>query len=323
MQLTFLALTFFIGYRFYCFVLSCQGQGPVFPGRPPSVEAFLPIAGLMSMKYFLFTGVIEPAHPAAFIMFVAIVLVSVLLKKGFCGWICPVGTVSQYLWMAGQKMIGRNYRMERYTDIAARSVKYLLLGFFFYVIGLRMSPDSLSIFFSSEYYKTADIRTMMFFTEMSPATFWSLAVITGLSLIYKNAWCRYLCPYGALLGLLSALSPLKIRRNEKKCIHCSACTRNCPTSLPVEEKEIIKSPECFGCMTCVSHCPAKGALELTVRTGRRRRAISPYLYIAALVLIFSLVIVAGILSGTWRSAISDAQYRQLLSGLVLKTTGHP
>ena len=44
---------------------------------------------------------------------------------------------------------------------------------------------------------------MKFFTEMSGTTFWSLTVISGSSLIYKNFWCRYLCPYGALLGLLS------------------------------------------------------------------------------------------------------------------------
>ena len=94
-----------------CYALESTGNSLL--QRPPSVDAFLPIAGLMSFKYFLLTGIIEPVHPAAFVMFVAIVAVSILLKKGFCGWICPVGTVSQYFWMAGEKIFGKNYQDEK------------------------------------------------------------------------------------------------------------------------------------------------------------------------------------------------------------------
>jgi polyferredoxin len=299
LQSAFLLLCGMTGYLFYSYVLQMESHGSSLIQRPPSVDAFLPIAGLMSFKYFLFTGIIEPVHPAAFIMFVAIVAVSVLLKKGFCGWICPVGTVSQYFWMAGARGFGKNYRMQKYADIGLRSIKYMLMAFFLIAIWIRMAPEQLSLFFSSDYYRTADIRTMKFFTEMSSTTFWSLCLIGGFSLVYKNFWCRYLCPYGALLGLLSYLSPVKIKRDEEKCVHCGACSRNCPSLLPVEEKQMVNSPECFGCLTCVSHCFSAGALDMTVRTGRTRTVFSPYIYPAALVLIFYLVIAAGILTGHW------------------------
>jgi polyferredoxin len=238
-QCAFLLLTVFIGYRFFSFVLYFENPGHPFVQRPPSVDAFLPIAGLMSFKYFLFTGIIEPIHPAAFVMFVAIVAVSLFMKKGFCGWICPVGTVSQYFWMAGEKIFGRNLRMKKYADIPMRSLKYILMALFLILIGITMAPNMMVLFFLSDYYKTADVRTMKFFTDMSQTGFWSLLFIGGFSLLLKNFWCRYLCPYGALLGLLSSCSPVKIRRNEEKCIHCGACTRNCPTLLPVETKEVV------------------------------------------------------------------------------------
>jgi len=298
-QSAFLLLSSVTGYLFYGYVLKMESTGSSLVQRPPSVDGFLPIAGLMSFKYFLFTGTIEPVHPAAFVMFVAIVAVSISLKKGFCGWICPVGTVSQCLWMAGEKVFGKNYRMQKYADIALRSIKYMLMAFFLIAIWIRMTPEELALFFNSDYYRTADIRTMKFFTEMSGTTFWSLCLIGGFSLVYKNFWCRYLCPYGALLGLLSFLSPAKIRREEEKCIHCGACSRNCPSLLQVEEKEVVSSPECFGCLTCVSHCPSAGALDITVGAGRTRKVFSPYIYAAALVLIFYLVIVAGIFTGHW------------------------
>jgi polyferredoxin len=314
-QLVFFLITIFIGYRFYGFVMHFESSGYPFLQRPPSVDAFLPIAGLMSFKYFLLTGIIEPGHPAAFIMFVAIVAVSLLMKKGFCGWICPVGTLSQYSWMAGEKFFGKNFRMKKYIDIPVRSIKYLLMAVFLFLIGIKMAPEVMAQFFSSDYYKTADVRTMKFFTEMSGTAFWSLIVIGASSLIYKNFWCRYLCPYGGLLGLLSCVSPVKIRRNEEKCMHCGACSRNCPTLLPVEEKKVVSSPECFSCLSCVSHCPSEGALDVTLKAGKTRKIFSPYLYAVMLVLIFYLIIGAGMLSGNWHSGISDAEYMELIPGI--------
>ena len=314
-QFAFLLLTGVIGYRFYSFVMHFESAGFPLVQRPPSVDAFLPIAGLMSFKYFLLTGIVEAVHPAAFVMFVAIGTVSLLMKKGFCGWICPVGTVSQYFWMAGERIFGKNFRMNKYIDIPLRSIKYLLMALFLFLIGIKMAPEVIGQFFLSDYYKTADVRTMKFFTEMSETAFWSLLVISGSSLIYKNFWCRYLCPYGALLGLLSYLSPVRIRRNEEKCKHCGACSRNCPSLISVEIKEVISSPECFSCLTCVSHCPSDGALDITLKAGNTRKVFNPYFYAALLVLIFYLIISAGILSGNWHSRISNAEYRELISGI--------
>ena len=314
-QLAFILLTAITGYRFYSFVMHFESAGPAFTQRPPSVDAFLPIAGLMSVKYFLLTGIVEPAHPAAFIMFVAIGAVSLLMKKGFCGWICPVGTLSQYFWMAGEKIFGRNFRVKKYIDIPMRSIKYLLMALFLFLIAIKMSPGVIGQFFLSDYYKTADVRTMKFFTEMSGTAFWSLMVISGASLLYKNFWCRYLCPYGALLGLLSYLSPVKIRRDADNCAHCGACTRNCPSLLPVDKKGIVSSPECFSCLTCVSHCPSEGALDITMKVGKSRKTFNPYLYAAILLLIFYLIIGTGILSNNWHSSISDAEYRELIPAI--------
>lgn len=74
------------------------------------------------MKYFFFTGIVEPVHPAGFVLFTAICGVSLALKKGFCGWICPIGTLSKYVWMAGEKIFGRNSgRKDRPTSASVRS----------------------------------------------------------------------------------------------------------------------------------------------------------------------------------------------------------
>ncbi|MDA8079681.1 MAG: 4Fe-4S binding protein [Nitrospiraceae bacterium] len=320
-QAAFLLLTVFIGYRFHQFVLHFEVAGHPFVEKPPSVDAFLPIAGFMSFKYFLFTGIIEPMHPAAFVMFAAITGVSFLMKKGFCGWICPIGTVSQYLWMAGERVFGRNFRIEKYTDMALRSAKYMLMALFILLIGFAMAPNMMVLFFLSDYYKAADVKTMKFFTELSSAAMWFLIIAGGLSLIYKNVWCRYLCPYGALLGLLSSASPVKIKRDNGRCRHCSACTANCPGLLDVEKSDVVNSPECFGCLTCVSRCPEPGALAVTVRAGKGRRPFSPFIYPAILIVVFYLVIGAAMLGGKWHSQLPYEEYRRIIPASA--ELGHP
>ena len=311
-QAVFFLLTMYIGYQFYQFVRHFEAPGHPFVQRPPSVDAFLPIGGLMAFKYFLLTGIVEPVHPSGFILFTAILGVSLIMKKGFCGWICPVGSVSQYIWMAGEKIFGRNGRIGPITDLALRSIKYILLGLFLFLIGITMPPDMMTLFFISDYYKMVDVRMMKFFTEMTTLTMWVLIGLGALSLLYKNFWCRYLCPYGALLGLLSRFSPFKVRRNEEKCIHCHACTTHCPTLIDVEKKEVVKSGECFGCLTCVSRCPAEGALELTASAGKKVTIITPWLFPVVLIVLFYLVIGIGMVTDNWHSKIPYEDYQQLV-----------
>jgi polyferredoxin len=311
-QFGFLVLTIFIGYRFYQFVRHFEVVGQPFVQRPPSVDGFLVIGGLMAFKFFLLTGIVEPVHPSGFIMFSAILGVSLVMKKGFCGWICPVGTLSQYIWMAGEKLFNRNFRIGPFTDISLRSIKYVLLTLFLLLIGLAMPPNMMALFFIADYYKIVDVRMLKFFTEMTMLTMLVLSALVALSLVYKNFWCRYLCPYGALLGLLSRVSPFKVRRNEEKCVHCHACTKHCPTLIDVEKKEVVKSEECFGCLTCVSHCPAKGALDLTAGAGKRVRIVQPWLFPVLLIALFYLVIGIGMATDKWHSKIPYEDYQQLI-----------
>ncbi|HXY62480.1 MAG TPA: 4Fe-4S binding protein, partial [Nitrospirota bacterium] len=261
-------------------------------------------------------------HPSGFILFVAILGVSLAMKKGFCGWLCPIGTISQYIWMAGERILGKNLKIGKTSDIILRSLKYILLSLFILLIGVAMAPNMMLLFFITDYYKIVDVRMMKFFTEMSTLTLWILVALVGLSLVYKNFWCRYLCPYGALLGLLSRFSPFKIRRNEEKCIHCHACTSHCPTLIDVEKQDVVKSEECFGCMTCVSRCPSAGALDLSIRTGKKVSIIRPFLYPVILVALFYLVIGIGMATGKWHSQIPHEEYQRLITDLQKGSTGN-
>jgi NAD-dependent dihydropyrimidine dehydrogenase PreA subunit len=115
---------------------------------------------------------------------------------------------------------------------------------------------------------------------------------------------------------------MKIRRNEKSCIHCHACTKHCPTLIDVEKKEVVSSPECFGCLTCVSRCPAKGALDMTAGIGEKRRVIQPAAYTLILLAVLYLIIGFAIATGNWKSQVPYEEYGRILSSDINKL-GHP
>lgn len=166
-----------------------------------------------------------------------------------------------------------------------------------------MTPNMMLLFFITDYYKVVDVRMMKFFTEMSQLTLWVPAGLVALSFLYKNFWCRYLCPYGALLGLLSKLSQIKVRRNDKKCVHCGACTRSCFMLVGVDKEVAVSSAECFSCLTCVSHCPSEGAPDVSITKGSKVRTFRPLFYPALLVALFYLVIGIGTAAGKWKSQV--------------------
>jgi len=91
-----------------------------------------------------------------------------------------------------------------------------------------------------------------------------VAVLILLSILVRNFWCRYLCPYGALMGLVSLLSPAKIRRDATVCIDCGKCARVCSANLPVDRLVQVRSVECAACMECVAACPAQNALQFSL-----------------------------------------------------------
>ncbi|MFN3740340.1 MAG: 4Fe-4S binding protein [Thermodesulfovibrionales bacterium] len=296
------------GYKFYLFVDSLEKGIVPSIERPSLVDGFMPIGGLMALKLWLVEGIFDHVHPAALVLFSGALLVALVFRKSFCGWICPVGTLSESVYKIGGGIFGKNFRLPLYIDYPLRSIKYIIMAFFIYVIIFRMNTPAIRAFLSTPYWKIADIKLLNFFAEMSSVTAIVLLSLFGLSLFYKNFWCRYLCPYGALLGLLAFIGPSRIKRQEDKCINCRLCSKNCPAQLPVDRKKYIHSPECTGCINCVSYCPSKGCLEMTFAG----RSVSPLLFIAGLLSLFFGLILLAKVTDNWKSHISAFELIEIM-----------
>ena len=300
-----------IGIRFGMFVSAVEsGAAAPLISRPPGVEGFLPIGALTSLKYWLVSGESHPVHPAALVIFLSILLMSLLAKKSFCSWLCPVGTLSEGAYKVGRTLFGHNFRIWRWLDITLRGIKYLLLLIFVKLILIDMPTEALVGFLGAPYWAVSDVKMLHFFTRMSITTVAVLATLTLLSLFYKNFWCRYLCPYGALLGLASLVSPFKIRRDNAGCTGCQRCSAACPSDLPVHACTSISSPECTGCLTCVAHCPEQHVLAM--QPVFWKRPLPAWVFPAVVIFVFMAGIGAGMASGNWHSSLTYSDYQRLI-----------
>jgi polyferredoxin len=305
-QFTFLLLCLWIGVEFYLFVRWGQSSGVAsFHSRPPGVDGFLPISSLMSLKYWVETGIINDIHPAGLFIFLAILAVGLLLKKAFCGWLCPVGTISESLWRLGQRLFKRNFAAPKWLDYPLRSLKYLLLTFFVYSIW-QMDVSSHKVFIYSPYNKVADIKMYLFFANISSFALCTILALAILSVFVKNFWCRYLCPYGAFLGFTSFFSPLKVTRQESTCIDCELCTKACPAGINVHKATRVWSDECMNCLECVAVCPVKNTLDL--RYSKSSKPVPNCVFGTLVAGVFVAVTGLAMLTGHWQNSISPDEY---------------
>ena len=305
-QFLFLGTTLLIGIEFTVFVH--QLEKGVMPSieRPPGIEAFLPISSLISLKYWLTTGIFNRVHPSGLVILLMILLTALLLKRGFCSWVCPFGLLTEYLNRIHEKIFKKKYTLPRLLDYPLRSLKYLLMAFFLWAILAQMDRTALDYFIYSPYNMVADIKMLYFFEHISRFAVGVLVTLLILSILIRNFWCRYLCPYGALLGVLSSLSLLKIYRNPETCTNCQKCTRSCPVDIKVHQTSVVRSDECHACLNCISVCPEKETVFLSA--SKKIGRIRPWIYAVLIGVIFLGSSIAGRASGHWKNAISTHEY---------------
>lgn len=304
-QAGFAAFLVWTCVRFVAHARWAMGLTETWTPKPPAVEGFLPISALMAAKRLLLTGAYDPIHPAGLSIFLAILAMSFLWRKAFCGQLCPVGLLSNGLERLGRRL-GVGWQPGQAGRRILAAPKYLLLAGFAYA-ALSMSVEDIEAFLHAPFNLVADTRMLLFFAQPSALTLGVLGVLAAASVVIPAFWCRALCPYGALLGLFSWLSPTAVTRDANACVACQRCARACPAGLPVDRSLRVSSPECQGCAECISACPMPGCLGLRFAS----RSL-PWWSLAAgsLAVIIGASLLADAL-GLWQSPIPAPMARRM------------
>jgi len=250
-QWFFFLATLAIGWRVVLFFRFALGQGGP-AERPAGVEGFLPISALLGLRHALGSHSWDPVHPAGLWILLAACVMGLLFRKGFCAHVCPVGFVVVRLGRLGQRL-----RLARSVPARLDAVlglpKYALLAFFLYTTFFAMGLPEIQAFLRSSYNLTADARMLAFFTRPGPMAVLVLAGLAMLGLVFRGSFCRWLCPYGALLGLLAKIGPTALARDAEGCTGCGRCRKACPMDIPVASG--ARPMTCTGCASCVLACP--------------------------------------------------------------------
>jgi ferredoxin len=240
-------------------------------GRWAGVDFLCPFGGLETL-YSLLAGDGFLRHTAAssVILLVGMLLMAVAYRRSFCGMLCPLGTLQGIFGAAGRKLFRRRFAVPHAVDRVARYLKYAVLVLFavwtWQAAELVLRPYDPWVAWA--HLTSADL--------LSTYAVGLAVLIVSLagSLVYDRFFCKYLCPTGALLGLLTRASFLNVRRDADACIDCGRCDKACMMNIPVATADVVTSSECISCNECVNACPVPGALKVTAPGGARAGALA-------------------------------------------------
>ena len=256
-QIFFLALIILISFNHF---RGEQGLEPLLIGSP-SLHAVCPFGGVVTIySYFTEGTFIQKISQSSFTLMWLILGLTLLFGPVFCGWICPFGTVQEFLGKIGRKIFKKRYNhfIPIRLDMLLRYLRYIIL-----ILVVVKTATTAKLLFSNfdPYFALFNIWS----DEVTRLSLFILAVVLIVSLFIERPWCKYLCPLGALLGIFNFFRIVKLKRNEKTCINCKACDRICPMNINISTSKTVSNHQCISCMLCTDEitCPVNNTLNFS------------------------------------------------------------
>lgn len=197
------------------------------------------VVGSLQQLALYFIGAINGNYLYWLIMFFLPIGFSILFGRVFCGYACPIGAWQQLLAGIGNKFT--KFRMPKKLDKVLKYFKYL---FAILIVGVAVSTRY-------PFFQKIDPFSYLFAFNFTVYGIISIAIVSGVSLLISRPFCRYICPYGAILALFSKFSIYKIKA-KNGCKSCTLCDRVCETDAIT--KGIVDQSECIRCKKCIDSC---------------------------------------------------------------------
>ena len=257
----------------------------------PSIHAICPYGGLESMLALVAVGTfLKKIVIGTFVLFGTTVLLALTMRRSFCGQICAFGGLQEFFGKIGHKLFKKRPTLPKKLDGILRYLKYVVLAV---TVAMAWITGELWITPYDPFNALGHLADFQTLTTSYLVGFIVLIVTLLGSIVYDRFFCKYLCPAGALYGLIGKVSPYAVRVEEDACIRCGKCNRACPMNVEVMNAKNgkVASMECINCNECVTACPVQGAIH----TGFSKKAsIHPILAtVLALVLFFAPIVIAA------------------------------
>lgn len=190
------------------------------------------------------------------------IIFTLIFGRAFCGWICPVNTIAEWIDRLRDRVKGL-IPWARDCDVG-HGVKYWLLVFTLILIAVTGVP--LFAYYLPYLVLGREIYNLLLFQAVGVGMALLVLLILFEAFVSRRGWCRYLCPSGALLSLIGSFAVIRLGKSNLPCLDaCDDCNRVCPMALEVREGR--PGGECTNCGECVVVCPRK-SLGFGLSLGR-------------------------------------------------------
>lgn len=220
------------------------------------------------------SGTPQPSHYFSFYVIGFLMMVGAVCGRIVCGFLCPFGWIQELLYKIP---LFKKHRIQTFKgDSILRYLKFVILAVF--VIAMPLFVEPVFPWFCKLICPSGmaigGIPLMSVNGELRAAAgsftilkLCILAVIVILSIVMYRPFCKYLCPLGAIYGVLNPISFYRFKVEETKCTNCGACAKVC--RMGVDIRKTPNSIECIRCGDCRAACPT-GAIYSGFGTGKKK-----------------------------------------------------
>lgn len=232
-----------------------------------NAERWCPFGGVEAAYAYLGEGnMLCSLGVSNFYILGGVLLATLLLRRAFCGYVCPIGTLSEWLAAAGRRLKLPALRVEGRLDRALGLLKYAVLAL---ILALTWRAGELIFRGFDPCYALIGRHG----ADVTPWTYVAAGAVVVASLAVMLPFCRWLCPLAAVLNPISRFGLARVKRDAASCPGCGRCAEACPMAIPVDRLAQVTAARCLSCLNCVEACPqgSSGALcwGPPERLGRR------------------------------------------------------
>jgi len=217
-----------------------------------NAESWCPFGGVESLYTYVAEGnLLCSLGVSNFYALGAVILTVLLLRRAFCGYLCPIGTISEWVGVVARRLGVRAFQVPAKLDHVLSLGKYVVLA------AILLMTIQLSELAFRGYCPAYALLSR----HGSEITIWAYVVAGGIvavSLLVTIPFCRWFCPLAAVLNPLARFGIGRIKRDETACSSCGRCAASCPMAIPVDQLRQVTASRCLTCMDCIAACPNKG-----------------------------------------------------------------
>jgi ferredoxin len=211
---------------------------------------------IRSLQHVIMAGIGETPNWIGMIWFLGLLPVTYVFGKVWCGWICHLGALQEFLFLPGKIKILRSEKAQKIMRII-RMVLIVVL-----IVQILITRTNL--------FKTIDPFKVAFNLQASNTIGWILLGLLLLSSVFIfRPFCKTVCPIGLVLGWISKIPGASILSPQKECVGCKVCDNSCKINAITSDGKTSKldNQECIACGNCASDCK-KGSM-LFVRNSKK------------------------------------------------------